>query len=305
MIRARGGALHVQNLNLGYYKWAYIVTMKRFTYKHTLRETIAIAYGHEWTGPVEPDVETRALRDFSLEVFKPLRDAQTDAIRIAGLVKNPKASHFLLFGAARRLRMMWYCYRNVVVYTAPPDRAEPLAGDEFDDLTRDLNVIYINIRGVLDNFAWALLHERDPERVKTLKPSAIGLFQPCIMKAASFTKLAEGIREHNSWNTDLTTRRDPAAHRIPLTVPPQGVTPAEATHLVKLWGDYTKAMQGPDLPSANDALNRMETVGRFVPCFWHDPDESPIPIYPTVPEDLGHVIVLLYAVERFLLDHST
>src|SRR5271155_498122 len=98
-----------------------------------------------------------------------LRDATINANRLSDLVKAQKAAHFMRYGAARRLLMMWHCYRNVVVYTSPPDRVEPLSGEESGDLTRDLNVIYINIRGVLDNFAWSLLHERASEKLEKLK----------------------------------------------------------------------------------------------------------------------------------------
>jgi hypothetical protein len=52
----------------------------------------------------------------------------------------------------RRLRMILVAYRSVFD-TIAPDRKEPLPLNEMAAVSRDLNIIYINICGALDNYA--------------------------------------------------------------------------------------------------------------------------------------------------------
>jgi hypothetical protein len=276
------------------------MTKGSLRYQAIRSDEIAVVHGPGWTGTVESDVETRALRIFSLLVMDALRDAAINAGKLSDLMKVQKAGHFMRYGAARRLRMMWHCYRNVV-HTAPSDRVKPLSGEDSGDLTRDLNVIYINIRGVLDNFAWSLLHERAPEEAKELEPQQVGFFNPCIVRDSRFAVLAKLISEHESWHRDVKKRRDPAAHRIPLTVPPQIITPEEAALYQRLYDESQNARGRLDFAAAENAMDRMEAIGRFSPCFMHDPEEGVQFIYPTVPEDIGHVVDLFNAVEKFLL----
>ncbi len=235
---------------------------------------IASTYGPGWTGTVEADVETRALSRFSWLIMDALHDATINTVKLSGLMKAQKAVHFVRYGAARRLLMMWHCYRNVVVYTAPPDRVKPLSGEDSLDLTRDLNVIYINIRGVLDNFAWSLLHERAPQKAAKLPAAQIGFFKPCISGDPCFAALAKVIERHEPWNKLVTKRRDPAAHRIPLSVPPQVITPEEAPLYQGLYDDYQRAAERLDFAGAESAMARMEAIGRFSPYFMHDPEEG-------------------------------
>jgi len=240
--------------------------------------------------------------DTTLLVINALREAATNACKLSDFLKAPKAVHFMRYGAARRLLMMWHSYRNIVVYTAQPDRVRPLSGDESNDLTRDLNVIYININGVLDNFAWSLLHERVPEKAQKLHHRDIGLFKPCITRDASFTTLAKVVRDHETWYREVTKRRDPVAHRIPLTVPPSVLsTPEETAAYQRLYEDHRRAADRLDFDGAARAMAQMEGIGRFSSCFMHDPAEGKESLYPTLPKDIGHVIELFEAVEKYLL----
>src|SRR5579862_4549323 len=138
---------------------------------------------------------------------------------LASSARSEGARYYLQFGATRRLEMIWYAYRNLVSM-APPDRSEPLESEEARQLMVDINVIYLNLRGILDNLAWALLSEFAPERLLSLKPTQIGLFLPSIKREKAFSKLTDLIDLHDSWDRDVKERRDPAAHRIPLALPP-------------------------------------------------------------------------------------
>jgi len=56
---------------------------------------------------------------------------------------------------------------------APPDRVDPLGSDESHQLMVDINIIYLNMRGTLDDLAWALLYEFDPDRIQSMPASQV------------------------------------------------------------------------------------------------------------------------------------
>jgi hypothetical protein len=59
---------------------------------------------------------------------------------------------YIRFGVSRRLFMILSSF-NEIVRLIPLDRQEPLVLDESNLLMKELNSLYINIRGVLDNLA--------------------------------------------------------------------------------------------------------------------------------------------------------
>jgi hypothetical protein len=274
-----------------------IVSEGGLRFERFLSEQVRLAYGPNWTGTIENDVMDRAHTIHSLQVMDALRDTVALPIRVSASLTTNAFQH-LRYGASRRLLMMWYAYRNVVVYSAPPGRLKPLSTDESSELTRDLNVIYLNIRGTLDNLAWALLHEYAPKKVKT-RPSQIGLFNSCITKDDRFKRLSPVLKRHREWNLDLAKRRDPAAHRIPLTIPPQALTEEDRKSYVIFFKDFDRAAQDLDFARADETLKQTERIGQFFPYFIHDIDEGPIPIYPTLPEDLAHTVEICTEVGRF------
>lgn len=264
-----------------------------------------LVYGPGWQGAVPDWLIASTQQTFSLQIMDKLRQTIGASIALSKLMKANGAVYDLRFGAARRLQMMWHAYHNLLHVASSFDRKEPLTSEESCELTQDLNVIYINIRGTLDNLCWALLHEHAPDRVMTLDRWKVGLFSLSIVGDGRFNSLATIIQAHRSWSQELKDRRDPAAHRIPLTVPPRSVTAPEAAVYEELYGDYLQAASDLNLDEAEASVQRMGSVGHFDPCFMHDPKEGLIPIYPTVPDDIGHVIDLFRAVEAFLVRTSS
>lgn len=145
-----------------------------------------------------------------------------------------------------------------------------------------------------------LLYEHAPEQANKLAKVKVGLFLECIVKDNRFATLVNEIRAHEAWSKELTKRRDPSAHRIPLYVPPQILTPEETRTYHKFIADYSEGMAMLDFEAAEGALDGTESLGHFVPHFLHDADDGPIPIYPTVPDDVAHALQLLDAVGAFL-----
>jgi hypothetical protein len=262
-----------------------------------LRQYVNLAYGADWRGEIAEYVRKNAELDYALQVMDATFDAFISSVNLSHRVQEKRAQEFLRFGVARRLEMIWVGYRNLM-FTAPPKRENPLDDDESRSVTADLNLIYINIRGVLDNLCWALLHEICSDK-PTLPKAKIGLFLPCITRDMRFSGIHDVIQAHGEWNRDLKNRRDPAAHQIPLAVLSQTVTQHETRIYQQLEDEYRRAVAAGDFASAETIAKRQRQIGRFMPLFGHDLALGLTPIYPTTPDDVGHVIQLLGAIETF------
>ena len=275
-----------------------------YQFEGFLKEQTALVYGADWSGEVDEYWVIQAQYMQGLAVTDAVRDAFFQSVALSSLLKAPKALYYIRYGVGRRLQMIWNAHRNLV-YSASPERKEPLSSGESADITEDINIIYLNIRGTLDNMCWALLHEHAPEKAEKLPPSKVGLFlKGCVKDDKRFEDIREVVSERDSWDRDLKQRRDPAAHGIPLAVPPQLVTPDEAEKYNELMGKHAAAAEALDFDGADAIMKRMDGLGRFVPWFIHDPDQPPMPIHPTVSDDLGHLVVLFRAVDKFFVERS-
>lgn len=214
---------------------------------------------------------------------------------------NRDALIYLRYGAGRRLLDMFDVYRTLI-HTAHEGRTAALEHEEQKQFSRDLNTLYINLRGTLDNLAFCLLHECQPDL--KLRDMDVGLFSAKFRKAfTEFPKIAAAIERHDEWNRDIKTRRDPAAHRIPLYLPSQ-MSEAEVEHARALFTEQSKKIRTGEVEEANRLFDRAMRKGSFLAAFLHHPDESLIPIYPTIPNDVGHLIEIGNVVLDYLVAFS-
>lgn len=243
----------------------------------------------------------KAERLHGLGVNDVLIEVMSRAIHLAGAYEGSDASYQLTQGFGRRLKFIWLSMRSLMS-VCPPDRTKPMSSDEVETTARDLNVIYINIRGCLDNLAWAL-----PSALAyagTIKPMTVDIFSAKYLTAIGGAAFDPIIEPHRNWAREISTRRNPAAHRIPLSVPPsildrttsgefqrayQKFQQAQATALAACRpGHYPEA----EFAAARAAFQATETIGVFVPVFVHHPEDGHMPIYPTVPTDVGQLLGL-------------
>lgn len=245
--------------------------------------------------PIEdtyPFVVRSAQETHALVVMDKFRDTLFDISNLSYDVKYRESMTYLRFGAGRRFLMMWEAYRSIV-NIIPPDREDPLELGETGELNRDLNVIYMNVRGVLDNLAWAALFEFDNKNAEELNKNnkkAVGIFQPCILKNNIFLSIRSEIADHKDWSKEVKDRRDPVAHRIPLAVPPSFLSGDEKDAFTSLQDKYYTASGNLDFERANNLMKRLNEFGTFVPVFVHNPEDGLIGLYPTLPNDLVHII---------------
>jgi hypothetical protein len=236
-----------------------------------------------------------------LVVRDAINHVMPDAVRLAERVRETEAFEYFNLGVARRAKFIWLSL-NQLLDLIPPDREKPLSTDETFDVALCLNVIYVNTRGTLDNFAHALTILFGEEKTKALPPFQIDLFgnrfrgDPNLVDVDAFVKAFEG------WNKDLKNRRDPAAHRIPLSVPPTILNNEDLAEYQRLYREYDAAhaaafravAAGEDrldlFEQATAVFERLEQVGTFVPVFLHHPKNERFPVYPTVIEDVGTLV---------------
>ena len=244
-------------------------------------------------------VRARALEMHILCVHDALRDEQYKSVTTASSLENPQARYFVLYGAGRRFGMIWAAYRSILSIVTIGRKA-PLSGDDVQAVSRDLNTIYINIVGTIDNYAWCLRQERGSAAVHALPDARIGLFGKGFIGDACFSELRPQIVRFQGWFDELRTRRDPAAHRIPLSVPPAVLQPDDLNRYQAIDGEIGGAIRSLDFDSADRLRKEQEQLGQFRATFLHHPDEALIPIYPTVPQDLGYLVRISNSVRQFL-----
>jgi len=275
--------------------------MKDFDYNSHLRryrELFGIADNSSRENVVA--AETNAQHDHALAVFNPLRDSYTAAVQLAGVLKNQQARFYMLYGAGRRLGMMFHAYRRII-FKADPKRSDPLAYEEQQELSLDINVLYLHAMGVLDNYAWCFLFERHSEREGQLSRTNVGLFSEKFRAVCSdFEGIRQDIDAHSGWFREMKAKRDPIAHRIPLYIPNAAIRKEDAEIYDRLYESFRENTVQNKFVEADEAFDRLNKIGQFVPGFVHHPDDGVIPLYPTVPADMGHIVQIGVIVRRVL-----
>ena len=193
------------------------------------------------TGDPERDAPwiCEAKKNHAQTVSYAIRGVYTDAAVLGQRVDSAESKLQLKFGVARRTKFIWLSLQHLLGLI-PPNRNEPLPNVDVDEVERDLNVIYVNIRGTLDNFARCLVDLIGDENTQKLPPISIDLFGKEFLKDVKLGEVAAFIRGFSEWNNELKGLRDPAVHRIPLSVPPAVLDEAAQQEHERLWTEYNE-----------------------------------------------------------------
>jgi hypothetical protein len=270
------------------------------SFEGEIRRKRLLLYGSSETKKLDDYTVREAAQYHASVILNALQYAYLEAISISEKLTNERSRYYLKFGAARRMEMIWFAWRHITL-TVPTTRIKPLNSDESRRLTQHMNTIYVNLSGALDNFAWTLMHEFAEGKLTQLKEIQVGLFSPCILQEIRLIKIISRLREHINWDIEVKARRHPSVHRIPLRVPPQIVDSREAEIYSDLSIKTWQAIGRGNVEEAQRLMSQQEEIGRFVPWFLHDPAEPPIPIYPTVSEDLRHLVEIFQIVKNFIM----
>lgn len=224
----------------------------------------------------------------ALTVADSLMKLQFETMTFAHKVSIEKASHYLQFGASRRLGSLFRSY-NSFIRTVPPYRKEPLQEEEKHGLDKDLNLMYIHLRGVLDNYALIYCLLKEPYLLEKLKQNQIWFFNKKFEKESQMT-ICSKLKEYDKWIEDLSERRDPVAHRIPLYMVPSLLNSQETKIHNELMTQHTTFLSHHQFDLADKSFNDALSLGTYWPVFAYNPYEKSIPIYPTVPTDMANLI---------------
>jgi hypothetical protein len=250
--------------------------------------------------------QQQAQETHALCIQDALLDIHTEIAIICQTLTDVRARYHLLFGACRRTRIMWDGFRSLHS-VCPPDRKAPLDTDEATTAARALNDIYIHMKGAIDNYAWAAISLFGNEKAKSLKEKEVGLFYKTFKNNDSLKDIYAIAEPFLEWDSEIKERRDPVAHRIPLSVPPAILTTEDERLLAAANSKAAKShsaflqlvrdgapQHDIDAAHARAMTDMAESgkVGTFWPVVVHDPDVAPIPMYPTVPADIGKFVEL-------------
>jgi hypothetical protein len=188
--------------------------------------------------------------------------------RVSDLSKDTQR-HFKE-GIARRLELM-RTSRVRILEIAAPGRTKGLSLDETAEINVDVNSYYVQLRGALDNLAWALHYQYG-----LLGPgdeASLDIRRKCDLFGRSFLAALEKVlpglaafcRERLEWATELKTLRDPIAHRIPLYAAPGVVQGDEFAKVQALHADADAAFKAGDREVGMAKIREAREVGRFHP----------------------------------------
>jgi hypothetical protein len=239
-----------------------------------------------------------------LSVDEGLMTLTFDSLNILSTIPlNERASYFFRFGVMRRTRMLMSSFRGFKSIIMP-DRVVPLTTVQGDEVCRDLNSIYINIIGLLDNYAWVIVNQFGSDRSRGANRVSIGLFKPTVGEDSNLKPVSDALSPFIDWARDIKELRDPAAHRMPLYVPPGAFTEEQAATANRYDQLKFEALRAEDFEKLSDLRSARESIGTFVPIFLHDPKEKMMDIYPTIPQDIGTIVKIGRIVQRFMRDAS-
>ena len=211
------------------------------------------------------------------------KDVLAESTFTADRLQHPHAKRHLKEGFNRRLLMMEVSAREI--QRTSKDSSRPLPPYRTAQLTLYLNAFYLNLRGALDNLAWALAYELDmrPDLSEESRKCQVfcNLFRKDFQDEleAQFPSLIKMLKELDDWFSELRTLRDPAAHRIPLCFPSSVMSKDEGVQwealqeeAVTVAGRASEALDDGDLEAAErlihesfDFQDQASGLGRFVP----------------------------------------
>ena len=270
-----------------------------------------IDFAYHWTGPTKAATSNDRLSPpfrtacyvHALSVQDALIHSFVALQPLAGRMRNADAANFVLHGVGRRMGTMLASLRGMLAKNLT-ERTEPLSLDAAKEVSRDLNSIYLDIIGILDNYAWCLLHELASAESKDHArrvPQGVGLFNRRFLSDVALHALAADLSAFRGWVDEVKTRRDPAAHRIPLYLPTTALNEADLQVYEDLQDKMNRAFERADMDEAERLQEEQGRLGTFAPCFQHHPDEEVMPIFPTVPQDIANMLKIDRVVRDFLV----
>lgn len=229
----------------------------------------------------------------------------------SGRLTTDGAKQHLVHGFQRRV-LLNQTSRFRISAISSSERKEVLDPSLCCELSVHLNSFFLQLRGGLDNLAWALHYEfevlgqKDETDARTR--SKCGLFDTRFLIQLALVKpsLAALIRDNEAWAAGFKELRDPAAHRVPLFALPGIIREgsAEATRHAALQVEIRDAINAGDLDLLTDRMFQSFRVGTYEPVFaQYAPSEMVLrDIHSQVAYDHDHFLTVSEAVLESLFN---
>ena len=154
--------------------------------------------------------------------------------------------------------------------TRPP-RKKALDHYVATELGTHVNAYYLNLRGALDNMAWALIYELSLK--SPVNEDSGKIRQYCDLFGKEFlgdlkkarADLADLLGDKLDWSRNLKQFRDPAAHRIPLYIPPGVLREEEVEEFRRIDELAAKDKEERGGRSRYEVLLEARSLARFEP----------------------------------------
>jgi hypothetical protein len=164
---------------------------------------------------------------------------------------------------------------SVVVLDDELGRADgPLDSYLATKLTLLINAYYLNLAGSLDNLAWAIVYHHflwapidENDRKQRRNAHLMGREFLDAISAKGLANLKHRLCSLKDWYWEMRELRDPAAHRIPITVPPAIYSESDIQEMQRLDSESANAIEKGDRNEARAAFHKSNSLGRQMPVF--------------------------------------
>lgn len=209
---------------------------------------------------------------------------------------NPKTHEHASHGFARRLKTLKRSIENIWAI-CPPEQSRKLTSDELTDLEINLQGFVFNTYGCFDNLAWIWVIEKNHS---SLKKHEIGFFSHKLVRLFP-DDFQTYVKNLDPWFKHLKSYRDALAHRIPLYVPPLGLSKIEEAEYKRLETAKIEALKSYRWEDFEKLTSVQDKLGKFTPLMMHSYNEE-------APSVIFHVQVItdwmteVQFSEKFLLE---
>lgn len=219
---------------------------------------------------------------------------------------DPNAARHVYHGVIQRVLML-QAGRIFLLKEADPADRSPRGIYMASELSLHANAYYLNLRGGLDNLAWCLHYqfslipgtdERDGKRM------SIYLFGQKFQDALThhLPELVASLKKKSDWANDLSERRDPAAHRIPLQVPRTIFSEDDARRSKEIDAQVAELVRSGKHSEGMELSNSTSSLGTFEALLVQATPEGPVyvALHPQVGRDHDHFLDVAEAVVTHL-----
>lgn len=237
-----------------------------------------------------------------------LNECILSCVNAAYKCENEQAKRHLIYGAGRRLRILQRSF-HTIAHLATSDRNKPLDDEEQVELNLHLNSLYLHLKGLMDNLAWAVVYEFsifegfDEKRSKD--KHRVDLFKKDFMRSikAKFPDFYQALQTKKDWNHDLKNRRDPVAHRIPIYAIPSFLDKEEAARYEKKYTEAISYLNDLDFKESDGLLEEIQQMGTYLPMFHHTEglEQKLYPVSPQVVCDLDNMTEIIFSALRLFI----